>query len=98
MWRQLRWRLVGAQILVVIVGVLALLLAANLALRNVPGLIHNLLSTLAPDLAPAEIEQTAQTVTDYLQQIMMRSLPVAALAATAAGLVASLLPTKRRLF
>ena len=39
MLRQLRWRLVGAQIAVVLVGVIVLAVAAQLSLRAVPARI-----------------------------------------------------------
>jgi histidine kinase len=68
-WRQLRWQIVGAQILVVVVGVITLSLTANaLVARSVP-----------PELFPE------------VQGGIRRALVVAALAATGAGLAASLL-------
>lgn len=67
--RQLRWQIVGAQMLVVVVGVLTLSLTANtLAARAVP-----------PDLLPT------------VQAQVGKALLIAALAATGAGLMTSLL-------
>lgn len=68
-WRQLRWRIVAAQMLVVLVGVVVLAATAD-ALAS---------STLAPEQAAA------------FQQTLRQSLLLAALAATIAGLAASLL-------
>ncbi|NTW02421.1 MAG: HAMP domain-containing histidine kinase [Oscillochloris sp.] len=68
-WLQLRWRIVGAQMLVVVVGVITLAIMADvLATLNV-----------APALLPA------------FHDAVIRSLIVAAFAATTAGLVTSLL-------
>jgi histidine kinase len=69
LWRQLRWRIIAAQMLVVLVGVVILIVTANvLAIRNVD-------PVLLPDFRNA----------------VSRALVVAALAATVAGLVASVL-------
>jgi histidine kinase len=69
LWRQLRWRIIAAQMLVVLVGVVILIVTANvLAIRTVE-------PALLPDFRDA----------------VSRALVVAALAATVAGLVASVL-------
>lgn len=69
LWRQLRWRIIAAQMLVVIVGVVILIVTANvLAIRSVD-------PALLPDFRGA----------------VFQALVVAALAATAAGLAASVL-------
>ncbi|MBX0330902.1 HAMP domain-containing protein [Oscillochloris sp. ZM17-4] len=68
-WHQLRWRIVGAQMLVVVVGVVTLTVTADvLATRSV-----------SPALQPA------------FHDAVLRSLVVAAVAATTAGLASSLL-------
>ena len=69
LWRQLRWRIIAAQMLVVIVGVLTLIVTAEtLAARSVD-----------PALLPV------------FQSAVIQALVVAALAATIAGLVTSIL-------
>ena len=91
MWRQLRWRLVGAQMLVVFVGVTALAVAAELALRAVPNQIQATLSGMTPDLTESAIDAATKATSQTLQQVLMQSLLVAAVAATLAGLLTSIL-------
>ncbi len=91
MWRQLRWRLVGAQMLVVLVGVVVLALASQTALRNMPDRIRNTLVQNAPDLSPTVVDRITSTVSDNLQQVVLQSLALAAIAATVAGLLTSIL-------
>lgn len=68
-WRQLRWRIIIAQMIVVLVGVIVLAVAADL---------------IAARLLPPEMLGS-------FQQAVTRALVLAALAATVAGLVTSVL-------
>jgi len=89
-WRKLRWRLIGSQIVVVIVGVVSLLMAAQfVAQRYVPAHLVTTLTELLP-ANPELVEQIMVAVTDTLQRVLLQSLPIAALAATVAGLIALL--------
>lgn len=68
-WRQLRWRIIVAQMTVVLVGVVVLAITAELvAVRTLP-----------PELL------------EPFQEIVLRALLIAALAATVAGLISGLL-------
>ena len=91
MLRQLRWRLVGAQIAVVLVGVIVLAVAAQLSLRAVPERIIATLTASMPGSDPGQVAAAATAITDGLHGILWRSLAVAALAATLTGLVVSIL-------
>jgi histidine kinase len=91
-WRQLRWRLIGAQMLVVIVGVTVLTISVEaLGLRAVRQQILATMGALPTLVSPQLIAQTAATLTASMQQAVWQSLAVAAVAATAAGLVTSIL-------
>ena len=79
MLRQLRWRLVGAQIAVVLVGVIVLAVAAQLSLRAVPARIIATLTASMPGLDPDQVAAAATAITAGLHGILWRSLAVAAL-------------------
>lgn len=90
-WQSLRWRLVGAQMLVVFVGVVVLALSAQIALRSLPSQIEATLTTLVPAAGPQVIDQTTLAITQTMQQVVLQSLVIAAIAATVAGLFSSIL-------
>lgn len=91
MWEQLRWRLVGSQMLVVLVGVLVLALSARWALRALPAQVEDALQLLAPAATADALGTTTATVTQAMQNVLLQSLLIAAVAATLAGLLASVL-------
>lgn len=91
MLRQLRWRLVGAQIAVVVVGVIVLVVAAQLALQAVPDRITTTLAAYLPALNQAQVVAATDAITADLRSVLWRSLALAALAATLTGLVVSIL-------
>ena len=91
MWRQLRWRLVGAQMFVVLVGVTALAVAAQLSLRSLSPQIYEALIMLAPDADEGTLAAVAAAVTRTMQRVLLRSSAVAAIAAAIAGLLTSIL-------
>lgn len=94
-WRQLRWRIVAAQMVVVIVGVVILALAANAVV--VPAIaddLQPLLSSLLDDRAPPAPQAIHDALLDGFRRAVTQALAVAALAATFAGIVTSLLLTR----
>lgn len=90
-WQSLRWRLVGAQMLVVFVGVIVLALSAQIALGSLPSQIETTLTTLVPTAEPQVIDQMTLAITQTMQQVVLQSLVIAAIAATLAGLLSSIL-------
>ena len=95
-WRQLRWRIVAANMLVVLVGVAAVLLMAFVATRYiVPNNIEDGLADLAVASAagatPQEIALISAKLLETFRQSLSTSVLVAAASAIVAGLIASLL-------
>ena len=95
-WRQLKWRIVAANMLVVLVGVAAVLLMAFVATRFfVPNSIEDGLADLAAAGAAGATPQKMASVTAELletfRQSVSTSVLVAAISAIVAGMVASLL-------
>jgi len=90
-WQSLRWRLVGAQMLVVFVGVVVLALSAQTAMRSLPPQIETTLTSLVPAAEPQVIDQTTIAITQTMQRMVLQSLMIAAIAATIAGLLSSIL-------
>lgn len=93
-WRKLRWRLVGAQIVVVVVGVVVLATAIQyVTQRFVPTSLQNALAPLAAT-NPELVSATTNVVDRTLQQVVGWALPLAAVAATIAGLIAIIFLTR----
>jgi histidine kinase len=95
-WRQLKWRIVAANMVVVLVGVAAVLLMAFIATRFfVPNSIEDGLDDLAAAGAAGATPQEMALVTAELlgtfRQSVSTSVLVAAVSAIVAGIVASLL-------
>ena len=95
-WRQLKWRIVAANMLVVLVGVAAVLLMAFVATRFfVPNsIVDGLADLAAAGETGATPQQMASVTADLLEtfrQSVSRSVLVAAISAIVAGIVASLL-------
>ena len=91
-WRQLRWKIIGGHMLVVIVGVLTLSLVSEIIrLRTMPTVLQPHLALLAQTDSPAEIEPTiAGLVETFYRDAIFRSLLIAALSAIVTGLLTSL--------
>ncbi len=90
-WQSLRWRLVGGQMLVVFVGVVVLAISAQIALRSLPPQIEATLTALVPGAESQTIGHTTVAITQTMQQVVLQSLALAAIAATLAGLLSSIL-------
>ena len=95
-WRQLKWRIVAANMLVVLVGVAAVLLIAFIATRYiVPRDIAAGLNDLAVAAAAGATPQEMALVTSELLETFRRSLSTtvlfAAVSALVAGIIASFL-------
>lgn len=91
-WRQLRWRLVAAQIIVIIVGVIVLAWVANaIAARTFLTDLQPLLAMLLDDTTPIDAQQISTELLASFRHTVGQALLVAALAATVAGLLTSLL-------
>lgn len=86
-WRQLRWQFVGATIIVVLVGVGVLAVTASLTFGGLGETLQAELSAAAAS-DPIDLENLALT---QARRALWQALAVAALAATLAGLVTSLL-------
>jgi histidine kinase len=90
-WRRLRWRLLGAQLLVVIVGVVVLALAAQVAvLSPLPNEISEILGPLIQSGNEDVVDQVGMQVVDTVRKDVLWALAIAAVSAAVAGLVASI--------
>jgi histidine kinase len=91
-WKQLRWKIIGGHMLVVLVGVLTLSFVSEIIrLRTMPTVLQPHLVVLAQAETPAEIEQTiASLVEAFYRDAISRSLLIAALSAIVTGLLTSL--------
>ncbi len=93
-WRKLRWRLVGAQIVVVVVGVVVLASAVQFVTKHfVPATLQDALAPLA-EINPELVATITGVVDQALQQVVVWALPLAAVAATIAGLIAIVFLTR----
>jgi histidine kinase len=95
-WRQLKWRIVAANMLVILVGVAAVLLMAFIATRFfVPNSIEDGLADLAAAGAagatPQEMALVTAELLETFRQSVSTSVLVAAVSAIVAGIIASLL-------
>jgi histidine kinase len=95
-WRQLRWRIIAANMLVVLVGVAMVLLMAFLAIRFiVPSSIEDGLADLATASAagatPQEIFEASGNLLEIFRRSISTSVLIAAASALIAGIVSSLL-------
>ena len=95
LWRELRWRIVGAQMLVVVVGVTLVLLMAYLGAQFiVPQDIAARAAALAQTGAPqavdaAALEAATAELLDVFRRSILTAVTVAALGAILAGLLSS---------
>lgn len=82
MWRQLRWQVVGAQMLVVVVGVITLSVIANtLASRNIPpALLPDVQRAIGPALAAAAVAATVAGLATSLLLVRAILRPLQAIA------------------
>jgi histidine kinase len=94
-WRQLRWQFVGATIIVVLVGVVVLAVTASLALRGLPADIQTSLAEPASadsSVGPIALDAAmAEEIMATVRRGIWQSLLIAAIAATLAGLLTSIL-------
>lgn len=91
-WRQLRWRIVAANMLVVVVGVVLILLMAYWVTQTVApaGVLAGIAALQAAD-NPEAVNIAAAELLEAIRQSVFTSVLVAALGAMVAGLVASVL-------
>lgn len=91
-WKQLRWKIIGGHMLVVLVGVLTLSFVSEIIrLRTMPTVLQPHLAVLAQAETPTEIERTiAGLVETFYRDAIFRSLLIAALSAIVTGLLTSL--------
>jgi histidine kinase len=94
-WLPLRWHLIGAQMAVVLVGVVTLTLALEWVLRNLdPAALQGAISAL-PGVTGATINpESMNALLDLVRRTSFQALFVAAMAATLTGLATSLLLTR----
>ena len=90
-WRQLKWRIVAAQMLVVVVGVVVVLLMAYLATRYVvpSSIAEGVEALLVADVDGADVP-SAEEATAALIDSFRRSLLIAVLVAGACALLAGI--------
>lgn len=94
-WRQLRWRIIAAQIVVVIVGVVVLAWVADaIAVGTVTEALEAALRILPGDEARLLAGRVGEALLASYRQAITQALLIAALAATAAGVATSLLLTR----
>ncbi len=94
-WRQLRWRILATQIVVVIVGVIVLAWVADaVAVRSFTTEFEPFLVSRLPGLSAEVARQVSIELQDNFHQAVAQALLVAALAATVAGVVTGLLLTR----
>jgi histidine kinase len=91
-WRELRWKIIGGHLLVVLVGVMTLTLVSELImLRTTPAALRPYLSALAQADTPQVMERvTASLLESFYRDAVFRSLLVAAVSAVITGLLTSL--------
>ncbi|MCB0178119.1 MAG: HAMP domain-containing histidine kinase [Anaerolineae bacterium] len=94
LWRKLRWRIFGSHLIVVVTGVACLLLTTEIIISN------RTLSAIQPRLAaltqakdPVDVEMALAALQETYHNTLLFSLIIAALGATLAGAVTSLLLT-----
>jgi histidine kinase len=88
-WRTLRWRLIAAQMLVVLVGVVVLALAVHyLIIARLPQEIYTLLAPLTYEGNQSQVTQVGQAVVETVRADVILALLTAAVAAAVAGLAA----------
>ena len=91
-WRQLRWRIVAANMLVVVVGVVLILLMAYWVTQAViPAGVQESITTLTSADNPNASAEAADELLNAIRQTVFTSVVVAALGAIIAGLAVSLL-------
>ncbi len=91
-FRQLKWKIIGGHILVVLVGVMVLAVMSEfLMLRTSPADLKPILAALARTDSPEVIENTTATLLErFHRDAITRALLVAALSAVFTGLLTSL--------
>ena len=94
-WRQLRWRIIGSHLLIVVAGVIILLLATETvpiltSYENIQARVIGLVQTENSELA----EQAAGTLLQTFRNTLLISLGIAASGALIAGLFTSVLLTR----
>lgn len=91
-WRQLRWRIIAASLLVVIVGVVTLAWTANVVSEYAAATaVSELSSTVEGIDTQATDEQLSTILLTSVRRTVSQSLVVAGLAATLVGAIASVL-------
>lgn len=86
--KRLRWRLVGSQFLVVLVGVTIMLLATAVILQHAPVLLQSSLTALVQN--PQQLPQITDTLLLSFGRVVSLSVLVAALAAATTGTITSI--------
>ena len=90
-WRQLRWRIVAAHMLVVIVGVFVVLSVAALLTRYfVPGSVENAVRELTAAQTPAAVASATGTLLDAFRSSVFTAVAIAAVGAIVTGLLTGL--------
>ena len=91
-WRQLRWRIVAAHMLVVIVGVIVVLLMAALLTRSfIPPSVAASIQQLTEAQSPAEVSRAEGALLNAFRSSIFTAVGVAAAGAIVTGLVTGLL-------
>jgi len=94
-WRQLRWRIVGSHLVIVIAGVTILLLATEaVPILTASSAVQTRLTDLIDPQNPQAAEQAASALLDNFRRTLFISLAIAASGALIAGMITSLLLTR----
>ena len=95
LWRQLRWRIIGSHLIIVIAGVTILLLATEaFQILTVSDSIQSRLAALTEAQTPASVERAAEALLNAFQDTLLISLAIAAGGALIAALITSILLTR----
>lgn len=95
-WRQLRWQLLASHLVVVVTGVTILFLIMRLVmLERLSSLIQPQLRHLTAEQDSQAIAQALNTLLSSFQEVVLYALFLAAIGSIGAGLMTSLLLTRR---
>jgi histidine kinase len=95
LWQQLRWRIIGSHLIIVIAGVTILLLATEtIEILTGSAGIQARIEALVQAQNPFVVEQAAAELLATFRQTLLISLSIAALGAIVAGLFTALLLTQ----
>lgn len=95
LWRQLRWRIIGSHLIIVIAGVTILLLATEtIQIFTGSAGVQARIEALVQAQTPGMIERAAAELLTTFRQTLFISLAIAALGAIIAGLITAVLLTR----